>query len=90
MNLKRFGAAALLATLVVFPAMAQEGRRDRVDRPDNPVDATVGTAAGVAGAAIGTAGAIATAPFRDPNAPPESCPPGATFTGPDGHVHPCR
>jgi hypothetical protein len=89
-TLKRLGAAALLSTLVAFPAFAQDARRDRVEHPAGPVDATVGAAAGVAGAAIGTAGAIATAPFRDPNVAPSTCPPGAFFTGPDGQQHPCR
>jgi hypothetical protein len=52
----------VLSTIVVAPAMAQEayyrghdGYRDR-----GPVDA----AGGIAGATIGTAAAIATAPFR--------------------------
>jgi hypothetical protein len=92
-TLKRLGAAALLSTLIALPALAQDARRDRedrVERPAGPVDATVGAAAGIAGAAVGTAGAIATAPFRDPNAAPDSCPPGAFFTGPDGAQHPCR
>jgi hypothetical protein len=85
-SFKRLGAAALLSTVVAFPAFAQDARRDRVERPAGPVDATVGVAAGVAGAAIGTAGAIATAPFRAP----DNCPPGTFFTGPDGQQHPCR
>jgi Cysteine-rich secretory protein family len=40
----------------------------------------------IAGAAVGTARAIATAPFRAP----DNCPPGTFFTGPDGQQHPCR
>ena len=62
-KLKLLAAAAVLSTVVVAPAMAQQvyyrghdGYRDR-----GPVDA----AAGIAGFAVGTAAAIATAPFRD-------------------------
>src|ERR1700737_1183657 len=62
-KLKLLTAAAVLSTVMVAPAMAQQvyyrghdGYRDR-----GPVDA----AAGIAGAAVGTAAAIATAPFRD-------------------------
>ena len=61
-KLKLLAAAAVLSTVMVAPAMAQQyhrgydGYRDR-----GPVDA----AAGIAGAAVGTAAAIATAPFRD-------------------------
>jgi hypothetical protein len=60
--LKLLAAAAVLSTAMVAPAMAQQvyhrghdGYRDR-----GPVDA----AAGIAGAVVGTAAAIATAPFR--------------------------
>jgi hypothetical protein len=77
---KRLGTAVVLSTLVAFPAFAQDARRDRVERRDDPVSATVGTFGDIAGAAIGTAGAIATAPFRAP----DNCPPGTFFTGPDG------
>jgi hypothetical protein len=62
-NLKLLAAAAVLSTVMVAPAMAQQvyhrgydGYRDR-----GPVDA----AAGIAGFAVGTAAAIATAPLRD-------------------------
>ena len=62
-KLKLLAAAAVLSTVTVGPAMAQQayyrghdGYRDR-----GPVD----VAAGIAGAAVGTAAAIATAPFRD-------------------------
>jgi hypothetical protein len=62
-SLRLFAVAAVLSTVMVAPAMAQQayyrghdGYRDR-----GPVDA----AAGIAGLAVGTAAAIATAPFRD-------------------------
>ena len=61
-KLKPLAAVAVLSTITVAPAMAQQvyhrghdGYRDR-----GPVDA----AAGIAGAVVGTAAAIATAPFR--------------------------
>jgi hypothetical protein len=61
-KLKLLAAIAVLSTVVVAPAMAEQvyhrghgGYRDR-----GPVDA----AAGIAGLAIGTAAAIATSPFR--------------------------
>ena len=61
-RLKLLAAVAVLSTVMVAPAMAQQayyrghdGYRDR-----GPVDA----AAGIAGAVVGTAAAIATAPFR--------------------------
>ena len=65
-------------------------------RGDAPRDAWF--AAGIAGAAIGTAGAIATAPFRDSYAYDRrdyrgegfACEPGTWFRGPDGRRHPCQ
>jgi hypothetical protein len=67
MKLKLVAAAAALATLMAGPAMARQvhhhGRHYHhyYHHGFNPI----GAAAGIAGAAIGTAGAIATAPFRD-------------------------
>ena len=75
MNLKLLTAAAIISTAVAAPALAQDshGRSDAIRqtqaqerayhrhsgfRPGN-------VAAGVVGGAIGTAGAIATAPFRN-------------------------
>jgi len=65
-KLKLLAAAAVLSTIMVAPAMAQQayyrghdGYRDR-----GPVDDAVG----IAGAVVGTAAAIATSPFRGPDA----------------------
>ncbi len=96
-KLKLLTAAAVLSTLVAAPAMAQEVyHRDHVYHR-GPVGAAADTAAGIAGAAIGTAGAIATAPFRnsyayDPYMGPDgyACHPGTWFTGPDGRRHICQ
>ncbi|HEY2212056.1 MAG TPA: hypothetical protein VGH62_10670 [Bradyrhizobium sp.] len=76
MNLKLLTAAAVLSTAIAVPAMAQDpAARAQVVRQQQdsarvyhrnsgfwPAD----VAAGVVGGAIGTAGAIATAPFRGP------------------------
>jgi hypothetical protein len=98
---KPLAAAAVLSTVMVAPAMAQQvyyrghdGYRDR-----GPVDA----AAGIAGFAVGTAAAIATAPFRDSYAYVNgygydgyarrngfACQPGAWFRGDDGRRHLCE
>src|ERR1700730_10966221 len=57
---KLLAAAAVLSTVMAAPAMAEQvHHRKHADR------GPVGAAADVAGAAIGTAGAIATAPFRN-------------------------
>ena len=91
-KLKLLSAAVVISTLFAIPANAQDTpRRDRVER-EGPVGAAVDTAAGIAGATVGAAGAIATAPFRDPNVAvaPAGCQPGTMFVGPDGHEHPCR
>ena len=104
-KLKLLAAAAVLSTVMVAPAMAQQvhyrghdGYRDR-----GPVDA----AAGVAGAVVGTAAAIATAPFRDSrdsyaddngyrynngydNRNGFVCQPGTWFRGEDGRRHLCQ
>ena len=97
-KLKLLGAVAVLSTMMVAPAMAQQvyyrghdGYRDR-----GPVDA----AAGIAGAAVGTAAAIATAPFRNSYGYGYDegyarrngfvCQPGAWFRGEDGRRHLCQ
>jgi hypothetical protein len=115
MNLKLLTAAAVL-TGVATPALAQDahGRSDAIrqyqtsDRVHHrhsgfwPGD----VAAGVVGGAIGTAGAIATAPFRnDVYAYNDGyygrryyggynsgfvCQPGTTFIGQDGRRHICQ
>jgi hypothetical protein len=104
-KVKLLAAAAVLSTVMVAPAMAQQvyhrgydGYRDR-----GPVDA----AAGIAGLAVGTAAAIATAPLRDSR---DSyaydngygydngyaarngfvCQPGTMFRGEDGRRHLCQ
>ena len=75
MNLKLLTAAAVLSTAVVAPALAQDphGRSDAI-RQSQTQDRVyhrhsgfwpAEVAAGVVGGAIGTAGAIATAPFRN-------------------------
>jgi hypothetical protein len=99
-GLKLLAAVAALSTVMVAPAMAQQayyrdGYRDR-----GPVNA----AAGVAGLAVGTAAAIATAPFRDSYAYDNGygrdngyatrngfvCQPGTWFRGEDGRRHLCQ
>ena len=96
-KLKLLTAAVVLSTLATAPAMA-EGvyHRDRVYHR-GPVGAAADTAAGIAGAAIGTAGAIATAPFRnsynyDREMGPSgyACRPGTWFKGEDGRRHICQ
>jgi hypothetical protein len=112
---KLFTTAAILAAVIATPAMAKkkvhhtmrahtEAQYDTQYRNRGsgfwPADA----AAGIVGGAVGTAGAIATAPFRafdnsyayngDPYAHRRgraSCGPwqGATFMGPDGQWYPC-
>lgn len=79
-----------------------EWRRDRAYR-SNVDDANAfwpgDLAAGVVGGAIGTAGAIATAPFGGPYAYQDEsyarrngfvCQPGTWFRGADGLMHPCQ
>jgi opacity protein-like surface antigen len=66
MKLKFVAAAVALATVMAGPASARvvhhRGHYHHYHRGVGPI----GAAAGLAGLAIGTAGAIATAPFRDP------------------------
>ena len=103
-KLKLLAAAAVLSTAIAAPAMAQQvyhrdydGYRDR-----GPVDAAVG----IAGAAVGTAAAIATSPFRGAYAYDNGynggydngyaarngfvCQPGTWFRGEDGRRHLCQ
>jgi hypothetical protein len=116
MNLKLLTAAAVLSTAIAAPALAQDahGRSDAVPKYQNndrvyyqhrgfgPGE----VAAGVVGGAIGTAGAIATAPFRnDVYAYNDGyggrrydggynsgfvCQPGTMFWGDDGRRHICQ
>jgi hypothetical protein len=111
MNFKIATAAAVLSAAIAAPAFAQDpaarstsvrAQQDqaRVYHRDSgfwPGD----VAAGVVGGAIGTAGAIATAPFRNDtyayydNRPYSArngfvCQPGTTFRGEDGRRHICQ
>ncbi|WOH69098.1 hypothetical protein [Bradyrhizobium sp. BWA-3-5] len=112
MNFKFLTAAAVLSTALAAPALAQDahGRSDAIRQTSTqqrvyhhhsgfwPAD----VAAGVVGGAIGTAGAIATAPFRnDVYAYNDGyyyggynsgfvCQPGTTFIGQDGRRHICQ
>jgi len=92
MNWNRFAAAAVLTTSLAAPALAQEPHaRSPAARHHSEVYHHEGSgfwpgdvAAGVIGGAIGTAGAIATAPFRG-----GYCEPGMTYIGPDGRRYYC-
>src|ERR1700709_1888333 len=113
MNLKLLTAAAVLSTAIAAPAFAQQDvSRAQVVRHHEsarviehrdsgfwPAD----VAAGVVGGAIGTAGAIATAPFRGDSyayndgyyhrySGPNGfvCQPGTMFRGADGRMHLCQ
>jgi hypothetical protein len=117
MTLKILTAAAVLTTAIASPALAmgpharseavqlqqqraQAQQRAEVQRHNGfwPGD----VAAGVVGGAIGTAGAIATAPFRDHGYAYNGyygpygyssgfvCQPGTTFIGEDGLRHICQ
>ena len=107
-KLKLLTAAAVLATLVSAPAFAEVHHhhhhyhhyRAQVDQDHGPI----GAAADVAGAAIGTAGAIAAAPFgnsynaydnrdyyaRDMGPSGFACRPGTWIKGDDGRRHICQ
>ena len=114
MNLKFLTAAAVLSPAIAAPAFAQQdvsraqGARHhkesvRVIEHRDSGFWPVNSAAGVVGGAVGTAGAIATAPFRNdryayndgyyqryrgPNG--FACQPGTTFRGEDGRMHLCQ
>ena len=101
-RLRLLAAAAVLSTVMVAPAMAQQAYYRVHDgyRDAGPVD----VAAGIAGAAVGTAAAIATSPFRDSYAYDNGyrhddgyatrngfvCRPGTWFRGEDGRRHICQ
>jgi len=97
-SLKLIALAALVSTTMAVPAMARDYCDTHRCYHRGPVGAAADTAAGIAGAAIGTAGAIATAPFRDSYAYDRrdyrregfACEPGTWFKGPDGRRHPCQ
>src|SRR3954469_17012494 len=112
-KLKLLTAAALLTSNVATPVMAQDvpSRAQVVNHQNDPSNRYYRhhgyrngfwpgeVAAGIVGGAIGTAGAIATAPFRGgPYAYNEYgyapngfvCQPGMTFRGADGRLHICR
>jgi hypothetical protein len=91
-KLKLLAAAAAVSTLIAGPAMAEPVYHHHHVGP-------VGAAAGVAGAAVGTAAAIADAPFRnsydydyDSYMGPSgyACHPGTWFKGDDGRRHICQ
>jgi hypothetical protein len=105
MNLKLLTAAAVLSIAVAAPALAQDPHgRSVYHRHSGFWPGEV--AAGVVGGAIGTAGAIATAPFRnDVYAYNDGyygrrtygsynsgfvCQPGTMFWGEDGRRHICQ
>jgi hypothetical protein len=103
-KLRLLAAAAVLSTVVAAPAMAQQAYHRGYDgyRDQGPVDAAVG----LAGAAVGTAAAIATSPFRDSYGYDNGyngrydrgyaarngfvCQPGTLFRGEDGRRHLCQ
>lgn len=116
MNLKLLAAATVLSTAIAAPAFAQDPAprahatrmqqdQARVYHRDSgfwPAD----VAAGVVGGAIGTSGAIATAPFRSQGYAYNDgyygrgyygtynngfvCQPGTIFRGEDGRRHICQ
>lgn len=97
--LKLMAAAALVSTTMAAPALARDYCDMHRCYHRGPVGAAADTAAGIAGAAIGTAGAIATAPFRNSYAYDKerdfgpngfACEPGTWFRGPDGRRHLCQ
>ena len=117
MNFKLLTAAAVLSTAIAAPALAQDpaarapSRQVQDQRAYHYHRDYGGTgfwpadiAAGVVGGAIGTAGAIATAPFRDTYAYNDRyygyngygynsgfvCQPGTMFIGEDGRRHICQ
>jgi hypothetical protein len=97
-SLKLIAAAALVSTTMAAPALARDYCDTHRCYHRGPVGAAADTAAGIAGAAIGTAGAIATAPFRnsyaydrrDYRANGFACEPGTWFKGADGRRHLCQ
>ena len=97
MNLKLLTVAAVIATSIAAPTMAQTVYHRDYDRHHRYDSGPVGAAAGIAGAAVGTAAAIATSPFRnsynyDRDMGPHgfACHPGERFKGGDGRWHICQ
>ena len=116
MNLKFLTAAAVLSTMIAAPALAQDpAARAQVVRQQQDTTRVYHrdngfwpgeVAAGVVGGAIGTAGAIATAPFRNDSYAYNDgyyshrtyrgynngfvCEPGTMFRGEDGRRHICQ
>jgi hypothetical protein len=103
-RLKIFAAVAALSTvLAAGPSMAETVvyHRHHAYHP-GPVGAAADVAGGIVGGAIGTAGAIATAPFRNSynydddyyghhmGAAGFACRPGTWFKGQDGRQHICQ
>jgi hypothetical protein len=99
------GAAAILASLLASPAMAQQVNRDHGARHDRNwqnsynrwEDRDTGfwpgeVAARVVGGAVGTAAAIATAPIGEEYTRRNGfvCIPGTLFRGEDGRRHLCQ
>jgi hypothetical protein len=97
-SLRLIALTALVSPTRAAPALARDYCDSHRCYHRGPVGAAADTAAGIAGAAIGTAGAIATAPFRDSYAYDRrdyrregfACEPGTWFKGPDGRRHPCH
>jgi hypothetical protein len=99
-SFKIIAATVLVSATMAAPALARDYCDTHRCYHRGPVGAAADTAAGVAGAAIGTAGAIATAPFRDSYAYDRDyryrqpngfvCQPGTWFRGADGRRHPCQ
>jgi hypothetical protein len=111
MNLKLLTAATVLTTAIVSPALAMgpHARSEAVQHQQQRAQVYRNSgfwpgdvAAGVIGGAIGTAGAIATAPFRSDAYAYNGyygpygyssgfvCRPGTTFVGEDGLRHLCQ
>jgi hypothetical protein len=105
-TLKLFTAAAVLSTLLSAPAVAEQvyHRNHHYRAQVNQDRGPIGAAAVVAGAAVGTAGAIAAAPFgnsynsydhrdyydRDMGPSGFACRPGTWIKGDDGRRHICQ
>jgi hypothetical protein len=102
-SFKIIAATVLVSASMAAPALARDYCDTHRCYHRGPVGAAADTAAGVAGAAIGTAGAIATAPFRNPRdsyaydreyryrqSNAFACRPGTWFRGEDGRRHLCQ
>ena len=101
-KLRILGAAAILASMLASPAMAQQAYRDQDGRWHNSYNRWDGrdrgfgpaeVAAGVVGGAVGTAAAIATMPIGGDEYARRNgfvCVPGTVFRGEDGRRHLCQ